>query len=768
MSTYDIPSGMAASLLGMKYMEDKISICAQNISNIDTKGFKEKYLISTEALYGGVYEQPNARISDSGTIEIHNSQTALAVTDSSGMFAVKNISGELFYTPTGNFPLNKNSIMELQSGGYFLQGWKYDEDTQKYTRTLSDIKVDNDIKSKPTDSILTNFKLSNNSIAESVGGTFTINVNNTDSSELLNLDSFSHNSFYIDTLKEVDGISKTETLKFLFGGISKTTKDGSSSSISTASPTGSFDIIVEGLSLGKITASEIISSGDNDQQVLTKLQNKFKSLGLRSDIITSNNNKTLLVAPNNANNSMKFVGNENLLSIIGLSPESTIDYANYSNQNYYRFASVKELASLMKANGLDVNYNPSSKSQVVVSALKNCSLTLCDNSVNGNLLYDLGIVSSSNVECLPIDSNYDCYVPSSAISNNPNVVPDLLSDFVIYDSLGIKHIMYAGFIRLSGYDWAMEVYGNAQDIDDSTNYSGIVQASKLSFSPDGDLVSISAFPISSYSNPLKISTPFEEIGSSGDNFNITAGNITKNYVQGTDFTNISELSNKINADFSNLKSTIVQNSLDNNSYLLKITPESSSIIIETSGTASVSLGMQRSRDNVLPSLNDELKIKWRGLNGASPEESSIRFFYEKNNIDCISSTMRCAMENNGYKSATLNDINIDDGVVIGIYDNGEKLNLYKVPLAICNNVNKMGVLDNGLFSETVESGKVTMIESEKGGAGKILSQRIEGSNVNLSDNLTNIAITSQYHQGIGVVAKTQIGLMDVIIALSNA
>lgn len=94
---------------------------------------------------------------------------------------------------------------------------------------------------------------------------------------------------------------------------------------------------------------------------------------------------------------------------------------------------------------------------------------------------------------------------------------------------------------------------------------------------------------------------------------------------------------------------------------------------------------------------------------------------------------------NGYGVGELMNVSITDtGRVRGNYSNGQSVDLFSIPLASFNGDNMLKRLDGGAYAETSGSGPAIL-----GAAGRIMSQSLEGSNVDISEEFTKLIITQQ-------------------------
>ncbi|MCA0319273.1 MAG: flagellar hook protein FlgE [Proteobacteria bacterium] len=114
---------------------------------------------------------------------------------------------------------------------------------------------------------------------------------------------------------------------------------------------------------------------------------------------------------------------------------------------------------------------------------------------------------------------------------------------------------------------------------------------------------------------------------------------------------------------------------------------------------------------------------------------------------------------NGYAVGELMNVTITDaGRVRGNYSNGQSVDLFSIPLASFNGDNMLKRLDGGAFAETSGSGPPIM-----GAPGRIISQSLEGSNVDISEEFTKLIITQQaYAANTRIVTTSNSMLQETI------
>ncbi|MEX0680473.1 MAG: flagellar hook protein FlgE [Balneolales bacterium] len=119
---------------------------------------------------------------------------------------------------------------------------------------------------------------------------------------------------------------------------------------------------------------------------------------------------------------------------------------------------------------------------------------------------------------------------------------------------------------------------------------------------------------------------------------------------------------------------------------------------------------------------------------------------------------------NGHTEGRLLDIAIDgDGRLQGIYDNGRNQTLSQIAIAQVQNENGLEMMGSGLFRTTSAAGEVFVGSAESLAGTSVNSGALEGSNVDLAKEFTEM-ITSQraYQSNARVISTSDEMLMEAV------
>ncbi|BCH23140.1 flagellar hook protein FlgE [Mesorhizobium sp. L-8-10] len=108
-----------------------------------------------------------------------------------------------------------------------------------------------------------------------------------------------------------------------------------------------------------------------------------------------------------------------------------------------------------------------------------------------------------------------------------------------------------------------------------------------------------------------------------------------------------------------------------------------------------------------------------------------------------------------------------DGVLSAIYENGSVRQLYRIPLATVASPDRLNVLSGNVYSQSNDSGDVRIGFSNEGGLGKMVSQAVESSNVDIAQELTDMIESQRNYTANSKVFQTGSELLDVLVNLKR-
>lgn len=123
---------------------------------------------------------------------------------------------------------------------------------------------------------------------------------------------------------------------------------------------------------------------------------------------------------------------------------------------------------------------------------------------------------------------------------------------------------------------------------------------------------------------------------------------------------------------------------------------------------------------------------------------------------------------NGSAPSPIQEVKISgDGVVSALYKNGSEKPLYRIPLATVQSPDQLAVLPGNVYTQSPESGDIKIGFPESGQFGSIVSGALEGSNVDIAEELTNMIESQRNYTANSKIFQTGSDLLDVLVNLKR-
>ncbi len=122
----------------------------------------------------------------------------------------------------------------------------------------------------------------------------------------------------------------------------------------------------------------------------------------------------------------------------------------------------------------------------------------------------------------------------------------------------------------------------------------------------------------------------------------------------------------------------------------------------------------------------------------------------------------------GYTMGVLKNYSVAlDGTITGSYDNGINLPIYRVALATFANEQGLEKVGDSMFQATVNSGNANIDGATTNGKGKIMSQYLEMSNVDLTEEFTHLIIAQRGFQANTRVVTVSDQILEEVVNLKR-
>ncbi|MBL4616693.1 MAG: flagellar hook protein FlgE [Robiginitomaculum sp.] len=122
---------------------------------------------------------------------------------------------------------------------------------------------------------------------------------------------------------------------------------------------------------------------------------------------------------------------------------------------------------------------------------------------------------------------------------------------------------------------------------------------------------------------------------------------------------------------------------------------------------------------------------------------------------------------NGSAFGNLLGVSIDrEGFVSANFTNGVSRKIYQLPVATFSNANGLNAADGGAYRETTQSGAMSLRQAGQL-AGSIASQALEGSNVDLAEEFTDLISVQRAYSASSKIITTADEMLDELIRIKR-
>jgi flagellar hook-basal body protein len=161
--------------------------------------------------------------------------------------------------------------------------------------------------------------------------------------------------------------------------------------------------------------------------------------------------------------------------------------------------------------------------------------------------------------------------------------------------------------------------------------------------------------------------------------------------------------------------------------------------------------------------------------GATDAEIKLDFSgqsFEKDGLEGVtqydSSFTTKGYTQDGYAMGILEDFSIGaDGTIMGVYSNDKEQAIYQLALGVFNNPGGLEKEGNTCFRESANSGVAQVMDPTTGGAGKIVGETLEMSNVDLTEEFTRLITAQRGFQANARVVTTSDQILEELINLKR-
>jgi len=127
-----------------------------------------------------------------------------------------------------------------------------------------------------------------------------------------------------------------------------------------------------------------------------------------------------------------------------------------------------------------------------------------------------------------------------------------------------------------------------------------------------------------------------------------------------------------------------------------------------------------------------------------------------------------AVSQDGYSSGSLLSVSINqDGLITGLFTNGQSQSLAKISLAKFTNPLGLESKGNNQYAESYASGQPIVAVAGQGGIGKIAASSLEMSNVDLSREFVNLIMTQRAFQANSKIITTSDEMLTDLVNIAR-
>lgn len=122
----------------------------------------------------------------------------------------------------------------------------------------------------------------------------------------------------------------------------------------------------------------------------------------------------------------------------------------------------------------------------------------------------------------------------------------------------------------------------------------------------------------------------------------------------------------------------------------------------------------------------------------------------------------------GAKYGSYTGVSIsEDGIVTAIFDNGETRAIAQIPIATFVDANSLEALTGNAWIETTGSGNATLRTAGEGGAGKVESNSLEASTVDIAEEFTDMIVTQRAYSAASKIITTADSMLEELMSLKR-
>lgn len=117
-------------------------------------------------------------------------------------------------------------------------------------------------------------------------------------------------------------------------------------------------------------------------------------------------------------------------------------------------------------------------------------------------------------------------------------------------------------------------------------------------------------------------------------------------------------------------------------------------------------------------------------------------------------------DNDGTSTGQLSRTEIDDGILYGVFTNGSRRPLFEIPLTVVENPNGLIEQRGNAYTMSNSAGEFQALTANTSSAGSIIGKALEGSNVDIAEELTELIKLQRAYSTNATVVTTVDEIME--------
>ncbi len=123
---------------------------------------------------------------------------------------------------------------------------------------------------------------------------------------------------------------------------------------------------------------------------------------------------------------------------------------------------------------------------------------------------------------------------------------------------------------------------------------------------------------------------------------------------------------------------------------------------------------------------------------------------------------------NGAKFGTFSGVTISPGgAMVALFDNGERRNIYQLPVATFVNPNGLGGKSGNVWNATQSSGDPTLRAADSGPAGQIVQSSLEASTVDIGEEFTDMIVVQRAYSAATRIISTADEMLEELVRIKR-